>query len=63
MSSTFDQGTLVFVGDRKRFSTELYRQTPGLEETVLFDFRPLFQLIEAPHQVIHDVITHQVNSL
>ncbi len=56
----FDRGMLAFVGDRKRFSLELYRQTAGLSEQALAQYRPLTQLIPTQDKVIYDAVLDKV---
>jgi hypothetical protein len=51
-----DQGTLVFIGNRKRFSYELYKDTEGLTETELAEFMPLAELIIAENKSIIDAL-------
>ena len=49
-----DEGKLAFIGSRKRFSKELYRDTEGLTESELAEFRPLTELIAAENKSIFD---------
>lgn len=49
-----DRGPLAFIGDRKRFRAELYRETPGVTEQELADYRPLAELLEVEEKVVHD---------
>ena len=51
-----DEGTLVFIGNRKRFSYQLYRDTEGITETELAEFRPLAELIHAEERSIIDAL-------
>lgn len=49
-------GILAFVGDRKRFDSELYRQVKGLDEGELDQFRPLSELVEAERIIVYDAV-------
>ena len=51
-----DEGTLVFIGNRKRFSYELYKDTGGITEAELAEFRPLTELIVAENKSILDAL-------
>lgn len=52
----YDTGTLVFIGDRKRFSYELYKDTHGVTEKELTEFRPLSELVFSASKAIFDAI-------
>ena len=51
-----DSGVLAFIGDRKRFSLDLYKQTPGLGEEELRGYTPLIELISAEISVVYDAV-------
>ena len=51
-----DEGTLVFIGNRKRFSYDLYKDTEGVTEAELAEFRPLAELIQAENKSIFDAL-------
>ena len=52
----YDKGVLAHIGDRKRFSYSLYRQTERITETELADYRPLTELILAKEKRIFDAV-------
>lgn len=49
--------TLVFIGNRKRFSYELYKDTQGITEEELAEFRPLAELVLGENKSIFDAIS------
>ena len=51
-----DEGTLVFIGNRKRFRYKLYKDTEGITEAELAEFRPLAELILAENKSIIDAL-------
>ena len=55
-----NEGTLVFIGNRKRFSYELYKDTEGITEAELAEFRPLAELILAKNKSIFDALHKRV---
>jgi hypothetical protein len=54
-----DKGTLAFIGDRKRYSLDAYRDTPGLSAHELSNYRPLTELLEVKELVVYDTIDDQ----
>jgi len=52
----YDKGVLAYIGDRKRFRYDLYRQTEGITETELADYKPLIELILAKEKRIFDAV-------
>lgn len=51
-----DSGILAFVGDGKRFSYELYRETENISEQELASYRPLTELIQVKDKLIYDAV-------
>jgi hypothetical protein len=51
-----DEGTLAFIGNRKRFSYQLYKDTKGITAAELAEFRPLVELILAGNKSIFDAL-------
>jgi|GEM_PF-1312121 len=49
-------GILAFIGDRKRFDSELYRRIAGLDEKELAQYMSLNELIDAEHIVVYDAV-------
>lgn len=52
----YDRGVLAYIGDRKRFSYNLYRQTEGITEIELAEYRPLTELILAKEKKFFDAV-------
>ena len=57
---SYDEGTLVFIGNRKRLSYELYKDTEGVTEAELAGFRPLAELIMAENKSIFDALNKTI---
>jgi len=51
-----DSGILAFIGDRKRFSYELYSEAENIDEQELAAYRPLTELIEVEEKSIYDAV-------
>ena len=52
----YDEGTLVFIGNRKRFSYTLYKDSEGVTAAELAEFRPLVEMILAENKLIFDAL-------
>ncbi|MFP3869702.1 MAG: hypothetical protein ACLFVT_02320 [Syntrophobacteria bacterium] len=51
---SYDRGVLAYIGHRKRFSFDLYRQTEGIGDRELAEYRPLVELVLAGEKVVFD---------
>ena len=56
----YDEGTLAFIGNRKRFSQELYSDSEGTTDQELAEFRPLSELVHAEKKVVFDALQKTV---
>lgn len=52
----YTHGVLAFVGDRRRFSYDLYRQVKGVEEEELKNYMPLTELVQVGEKVVYDAV-------
>ena len=60
LKDRYDGGTLAFIGDRKRFSQELYGDSEGATDSELAEFRPLTELVHVETKVVFDALQKTV---
>ena len=63
MIESADKGILAFIGNRKRFSLDLYKDTEGITDEELAEYKPLGDYIPIKDKVFYDAITRIRNEI